>query len=304
VAHRRSRRTRTRKRPLFQRLLLLCLALSAVAVTGYVVSQGVPRWTVPGTPEPPDSRWATVATDALNVREAPSTDAAVLDSFADGEAVQVIGKPESGFVPVAYGGGQAWMAQEYLSYDGSTQALTVNPLPVQDVAAASIPEVPAGIEIEEPAAPVREEVETVEVPPVVDIIAEPVEPAERWIDIDRSSSTVTLYEGANSIASFSGRIGRDPSADGFYSTAVGTFHVYSLNKGLAPTPFADDTWLTDWVGFDPDRKNGIHSPVRDANGVEKEWQNPSTLGCVRLNAEAAAAVFDFAEVGMRVEVHD
>ncbi len=270
-----------------------------------MLNQGILGWSLPSLSEPPASRWATVTTDALNVREAPSTDSAVLDSFTDGEAVQVIGEPESGFVPVAYGGGQAWMAQEYLSYDGSTQALTVNPLPVQDAAAANIAEVPTDAEVAEPVVPEPEpDVETAEAPSVMDVVAASVEPAERWIDIDRSLSTVTLYHGANSIASFTGRIGRDPSADGFYSTAIGTFHVYSLNKGLAPTPFADDTWLTDWVGFDPDRKNGIHSPVRDANGAEKEWQNPSTLGCVRLNAAAAVAVFDFAEIGMRVEVHD
>jgi lipoprotein-anchoring transpeptidase ErfK/SrfK len=77
-----------------------------------------------------------------------------------------------------------------------------------------------------------------------------------------------------------------------------------MNKGLAPTPFADDTWLTDWVGFDPVRHNGIHSPVRNADGSIREWQNATTLGCVRLDAEAAVTVFEFASIGMRVEVHD
>ena len=115
---------------------------------------------------------------------------------------------------------------------------------------------------------------------------------------------MTLYEGNVVIASFVGRIGRDPSADGFYATAVGTYHVYSMNKGLAPTPFAEDTYLTDWVGFDPVRKNGIHSPVRDADGNVKPWQNPTTLGCVRLEADDAVTVFEFASIGMRVEVHD
>lgn len=269
-----------------------------------MVNQGIPGWSLPDTSEVPASQWATVATDVLNVREAPSVDAAIVDTFADGEVVQVTGEPESGFVPVAYGGGRAWMAKEYLSYDGSTPTMTDNPVPVQGVAAASIAEVPAGIETDETPALAPEEIETHEAPPAAEVVADPVGPAERWIDIDRSSSTVRLYDGTDSIASFRGRIGRDPSPDSFYSTATGTFHVYSMNKGLAPTPFADDTWLTDWVGFDPDRKNGIHSPVRDANGVEREWQNPSTLGCVRLNAEAAVAVFDFAEIGMRVEVHD
>ncbi len=270
-----------------------------------MLSQGVSGWTLPGSPASSGSRWATVSTDVLNVREAPTTDSAVLAKVAQGDPVRVIGEPESGFVPVAYDGGSAWMAQEYLSYDVPAQALTANPLPVQDVAAAATSGESSDADFAEPVAPEPEpEVDAVEAQPVVDEAAAPVEPAERWIEIDRATATVTLHEGGTSIASFSGRIGRDPSPDGFYSTAVGTFHVYSLNKGLAPTPFADDTWLTDWVGFDPDRKNGIHSPVRDADGVEKASQNPTTLGCVRLNAEAAVAVFDFAEIGMRVEVHD
>lgn len=101
---------------------------------------------------------------------------------------------------------------------------------------------------------------------------------------------------------FSGKIGRDASTDGFYATAIGTYWVYSMNKGLAPTPFAEDTWLTDWVGFDPARKNGIHSPVRESDGTVREWQNATTLGCVRLGEDDAVAVFEFAEIGMRVEV--
>jgi hypothetical protein len=125
---------------------------------------------------------------------------------------------------------------------------------------------------------------------------------ERWIRIDRSDTSVSLMQGADPVAVFPGRIGRDPTNDGFYSTAVGSFRVYAMNKELAPTPFAEDTWLTDWVGFDPERKNGIHSPVRSSDGTIREWQNDTTLGCVRLSARDAATVFEFAEIGMRVEV--
>jgi hypothetical protein len=127
---------------------------------------------------------------------------------------------------------------------------------------------------------------------------------ERWIRIDRSDTTVSLMEGEDVVAVFAGRIGRDPDTDGFYSTAVGSFRVYAMHKGLAPTPFAEDTWLTDWVGFDPVRKNGIHSPVRNADGTIREWQNDTTLGCVRLSAGDAVRVYEFAELGMRVEVVD
>lgn len=127
---------------------------------------------------------------------------------------------------------------------------------------------------------------------------------EHWIDVDRATAMVTLYAGDRPLASFPGKIGRDPSADGFYSTAVGTFHVYSMQEGLSSTPFVDDVYLSDWVGFDPVRKNGFHSPVREADGSERLTQNPTTMGCVRLNAGDAIALFDFAFVGMRVEIHD
>ncbi len=313
VANSRSRRTGAPRKTLFRKLLPSVMILAIAIGPWYALSQSKDGWILPGESNGgPASRWATVATDTLNVREGPSTAAQVLDSLASGAEVEVIGGAEAGFVPVAYGGGQAWLAQEYLSFDGPTRSVSINPLPVRDALAAVEPIVAIEPEAEQ-ADPMVTEFESEQAKsaaepeaaaPAPAVPEEPAEPTERWIDIDRSAATVTLYEGDVSIASFSGKIGRDPSPDGFYSTAIGTFHVYSLNKGLAPTPFAEDTFLTDWVGFDPERKNGIHSPVRDADGVEKAWQNPATLGCVRLNAAAAEAVFDFAEIGMLVEVHD
>lgn len=127
---------------------------------------------------------------------------------------------------------------------------------------------------------------------------------ERWIDVNRSTATITLYVGEQPQRSFHGKIGRDPSVDGFYSTAVGTFHVYSMQRGLSGTPFVDDVYLSDWVGFDPVRKNGFHSPVREADGSERVTQNPTTMGCVRLTAGDAVSLFEFAALGMRVEIHD
>ena len=127
---------------------------------------------------------------------------------------------------------------------------------------------------------------------------------ERWIDVNRSTATITLYIGEQPQRSFQGKIGRDPSVDGFYSTAVGTFHVYSMQQGLSGTPFVDDVYLSDWAGFDPVRKNGFHSPVREADGSERVTQNPTTMGCVRLTAGDAVSLFEFAAIGMRVEIHD
>jgi hypothetical protein len=267
-------------------LSVLVLVVSA----GWIVSSVGP-WAALSDLVGPDTRWATVTTDVLNVRAAPTTDSEIVDAYEQGQRVEVLGGGRDGFVPVRHGNGQAWMAVAYLTFDGGAPGSIAGAIPVQNAAAASGG---AGEESPPPAD------ETVSIP----IDEDGVDPGERWIGIDRGTATVTLYEGDVAIASFAGRIGRDPSADGFYATAIGTYHVYSMNKGLAPTPFAEDTWLTDWVGFDPVRKNGIHSPVRDAEGNVKPWQNPTTLGCVRLEADDAATVFEFAHIGMRVEVHD
>ncbi len=127
---------------------------------------------------------------------------------------------------------------------------------------------------------------------------------ERWIDVDRHTATVTLHEGSRVVATFPGTLGGDRSHDGFYATAPGTFHVYSMTNALTATPFAEDGYITDWVGFDPQRHNGFHSPVRDESGAEKPVQAPVTQGCVRLSAENAARVFAFSSIGMRVQIHD
>lgn len=228
---------------------------------------------------------AIVATDALNVRGGASLEAPVIDTLPLGEEVVVTGAAENGFTPVRYGAGQAWMASEFLAAEGEEVAW------------------PARAERE------KTKAENVEVsgraasapdPPVADATA----PAERWIDVDRATGTVTLYAGDEVVATYIGRVGRDPSADGFYATAVGTYHVFSMQKDLAPTPFAEGAYLSDWVGFDPVRSNGFHSPVRDEDGDEWPHQNATTLGCVRLDSGAAVAVFDFAHIGMRVEIHD
>src|SRR5699024_3844939 len=92
------------------------------------------------------------------------------------------------------------------------------------------------------------------------------QPGEKWIDVNRTTRTVTLYNGEIVVAQFDSLIGKDMSADGYYSTALGTFYVHVKEKSLVETPFAEGVFLTDFVGFDPDRSNGFHSPVRDELG--------------------------------------
>lgn len=237
---------------------------------------------------------AVVATDALNVRAGASLDATVIDTLPRGARLEVVGDARNGFTPIRHGADQAWMASEFLSVDdrpGATDSRTRQGIVPESVAAI------ASEETWQPDWPVDD----VNVP---DPPAAVVGGQERWIDVDRTTGVVTLHEGASTMMAFVGKTGRDPSVDGFFSTALGTFHVFSMNEELAETPFAEGVYLTDWVGFDPERSNGFHSPARDASGNVQTFQNATTMGCVRLDEDAAEAVFDFSFIGMRVEIHD
>lgn len=125
---------------------------------------------------------------------------------------------------------------------------------------------------------------------------------ERWIDVDRTTHQVTLYVGGDPIASFWGAMGFDQSDAGYNATAVGTYYVYAKNADLAWTDYGQ-SYIADWVAFDPERNNGFHTWSLDANGNVLPWGDGPTGGCVALEPSAAAALYDFAEIGMRVEVH-
>lgn len=284
-------------------LLRAMAVVFAMAVIGFVILSDVrpesgpsldpePGPTVPSGP----GTTAVVTTDALNVRDGSSIDAAVVDTLPQGAQVEVLGVARNGFTPIRHATGQAWMATEFLAVDGTSDVSVA----ISSSGPEVVPESAGSVVLEESRSP-GEPLEDVG---VADVPAEGAAVQERWIDVDRKTGVVTLHEGASIVATYTGKIGKDASADGFFSTALGTFHVFSMTKDLAETPFADGVYLTDWVGFDPERSNGFHSPARDASGAVQPTQNTTTLGCVRLDADAAVAVFDFSHIGMRVEIHD
>jgi uncharacterized protein YgiM (DUF1202 family) len=125
---------------------------------------------------------------------------------------------------------------------------------------------------------------------------------EHWIDVNGATGEVNLMIGNQSQATYWGSVGYDTSSDGFYSTASGTFYVYSMYEPLGYTAWAD-VYITNWVGFDPSRSNGFHSYSKDANGNVLPNGAGKTGGCVALSAGAIQAVYDFSFIGMRVEVH-
>ncbi|CAA9532673.1 MAG: hypothetical protein AVDCRST_MAG73-1102 [uncultured Thermomicrobiales bacterium] len=125
---------------------------------------------------------------------------------------------------------------------------------------------------------------------------------ERWIDVDRSSGMVTLYEGGNQVYVAWGSMGFDQSNDGFYATANGSFRVYARNDDLTWTDWGR-VYITDWVAFDPARSNGFHSFSRDQYGNVLGWGENPTYGCIALAPAASQRIYEFARLGTRVEVH-
>jgi hypothetical protein len=125
---------------------------------------------------------------------------------------------------------------------------------------------------------------------------------ERWVDVDRTTQTVTLYEGDFAVATYWAAMGSDPSDDGFFATAVGTYSVYEKVGGLSWTDWGG-TWVGAWVGFDPARLNGFHTYSLDTAGQVIPGGDGPTGGCVALAPAAAEQLFAFVSVGTRIEVH-
>lgn len=207
-----------------------------------------------------------VTTDAVNLRADPTTDAAIVDELEADTRLEVWWGPiEDGWYEVydPSTGRQGWISGEYLSI-GATNTPTTN---------------------------------TDEDEPTVTRL----EP-ERWIDVNRSRQTVTLYSGGDALASFGAALGWDTSADGFYATANGSYTIYDKVAGLTWTDWGQ-VYVRDWVGFDPSRLNGFHTWSMDANGNLIAGGDGPTGGCVALAPWAADQLFAFAKLGMRVEVH-
>ena len=63
-----------------------------------------------------------------------------------------------------------------------------------------------------------------------------------------------------------------------------------------------NTYISDWVGFDPSLANGFHSFLKDANGkVVDASTGRISNGCIRTGA--SEAIYAFAQIGMPVYVH-
>ncbi len=270
---------------------------------------------------------AYVATDALYLRNDPSTDGAVLDKMAFGAYVTVIDGPTAdNWYYVDFQGTQGWALGDYLSFgavptspvDGSTGGyygsvwIDTDVLNVRSDASQSasvLGQVGQG-DMLDLAGEAANGFYPIWYNGLVGWVAaeylswEPTNTggSEHWISVDRSSSTISLMVGNDAIATYVASMGMDDSEDGYYSTALGTYYVFVKNADLTYTKYAKG-YIRYWVGFDPERSNGFHSWLLDRNGYFLEGGDGLTGGCVALEPTLAEAVYDFATIGMRVEVH-
>jgi hypothetical protein len=123
-----------------------------------------------------------------------------------------------------------------------------------------------------------------------------------WIDVDVTNYVVKLMRGSQVVQSIGPvAVGEQVDTGIYNSTATGTFYVYSFNKDLAfDAPY--NTYISDWVGFDPALDNGFHSFLKDKDGkVVDSSTGRVSNGCIRTGDPEA--IYNFAEIGMKVVVH-
>jgi len=125
---------------------------------------------------------------------------------------------------------------------------------------------------------------------------------EKWIDVNRSSGLVTAFEGDTVVMQYWGSLGWDTSDQGFYATASGTYAVYAKNADLTWTEWGQ-AFIKYFMAFDSYRANGFHSWSLDANGSVIPGGDGATGGCVALRPSEAKALYNWADIGTRVEIH-
>ena len=200
------------------------------------------------------------------------TDLSAILYMDEGTAVDILFGPYEGMYEIRHYGTDGWIWAEYLSLDGA-------PAPAGDLGGGA------------------------EAPVTQDAAPAPVAgEGEHWIDVNRSSGLVQLMIGNESIAAFWGSLGWEETDDGFYATAIGTYHVYGFDYDLHYTDFAGN-YISHWVAFDPVRYNGFHSYTKDKKGNIVPNGAGRTAGCVALAPGDIDQLYDFAEMNMRVEVH-
>ena len=140
-------------------------------------------------------------------------------------------------------------------------------------------------------------------PTPIPTVVDPSRPVSgRWIDVDVTNYQVKLMDGTQVVQTVGPvAVGAQINTGAYESTQTGLFHVYIKTPGLQFDP-PYNTYINNWVGFDPDKANGFHSFLEDAQGnVVDASTGKVSNGCIRTGQ--SKAIFDFAEIGMPVYIH-
>lgn len=126
----------------------------------------------------------------------------------------------------------------------------------------------------------------------------------RWIDLNLNDGYTRLVDGGKVLKELPSAwgYGTTGTADDYFSTPVGLYFVYEKRDELHHDETYSTGYFRGWVGFDPERANGFHSFILDAQEqVIDARLGPVSHGCVRVGDWQA--LYNFAEVGMPVIVH-
>ncbi len=124
----------------------------------------------------------------------------------------------------------------------------------------------------------------------------------RWIEVDVTNYVVRLMDGETVVREITPvGVGVAIDTGEYISTQTGLFEVHNKVEELVyDAPF--DTYISHWVGFDPDKDNGFHSFLKDADGnVVDASTGRVSNGCIRTGEPDV--IFAYAEIGMPVWVH-
>ena len=219
------------------------------------------------TPEPPTLHLPLVIAriHGVNVRSGPSTYYDKLGFLEAGQQALVTGY-FGGWWRIDYNGVPAWVSMEV----------------VQAVNIEDTPEVQVTLPI------------IAHNPPVVPLPAAPAAIQEtRWIDVDLSEQRLTAYENGEPVKSYlvSTGLARTP-------TPVGQFRIWIKLRTDDMSGPGYDIKDVPWVMYFY-RGYGLHGVTWHAN-----FGHPMSHGCVNQPNEMAEWLFNFAEVGTLVNIHD
>ena len=116
---------------------------------------------------------------------------------------------------------------------------------------------------------------------------------EKWVEVDRSSFTMTRWEGTTALSTWSVVIGRPATP-----TYLGVFHVYHILP--LQTMVGDDYVQPDvpWIAY----FNG--DIALHGNYWVSSFGWASSHGCVGIPVPQAKIMYDWIDIGTMVVVHD